>query len=64
PMEPVLERLDPAVAEPTRLTEPQLEALVAFVRHGLTDPRARPERLRHLTPERVPSGEPLPSFAF
>lgn len=64
PVLPMLERLDPLVATPRQLSERQLDALVAFLRDGLLDPRARPERLRHLVPERLPSGrEPL-SFQF
>lgn len=37
---------------------------VDFVRYGLTDPRAKPENLRHLVPERMPSGLPLHEFLF
>jgi hypothetical protein len=32
--------------------------LVDFVRNGLLDPEARPERLRRLIPERLPGGRP------
>jgi cytochrome c peroxidase len=64
PLEPVLARLDPLVAAPRRLSEDQLGALVDFVRNGLLDERARPERLRRLVPDELPSGrEPL-SFQF
>ena len=38
--------------------------LVAFVRDGLLDPRARPERLRHLVPAALPSGRPVHQFQF
>jgi hypothetical protein len=32
--------------------------LVDFVRDGLLDPEARPDRLRRLIPEKLPSGRP------
>jgi cytochrome c peroxidase len=56
PMAPILERLDPRLRAPVRLTEAEVAALVAFVRDALLDPAARPERLRHLIPETLPSG--------
>lgn len=56
PMQPVLERLDPRLRAPVPLTPDELTALVAFVRDGLLDPAAAPERLRHLIPERLPGG--------
>jgi cytochrome c peroxidase len=64
PMDPVLARLDPALSTPIVLTESQFEQLVAFVRHGLLDPRATPERLRRLVPRTVPSGRPMLVFEF
>lgn len=62
PIEPVLARLDPLIARPTELTELEFAQLVAFVRNGLLDPRARPEILRRLIPTRVPSGRPVLRF--
>ena len=56
PIEPVLQRLDPRLQEPVTLTDDEFAALVDFVRNGLLDPAARPERLRHLIPEKLPSG--------
>lgn len=56
PIEPVLGRLDPLLAEPVTLTDEEFAAIVDFVRNGLLDPGARPERLRHLIPEKLPSG--------
>jgi cytochrome c peroxidase len=56
PLEPVLRRLDRALRRPVRLTDRELDALVEFVRHGLLDPAARPERLRRLIPASLPSG--------
>jgi len=56
PMQPVLDRLDPLLRTPVKLTDEEFESLVDFVRHGLLDPAARPERLRRLIPERLPSG--------
>jgi cytochrome c peroxidase len=64
PMAPVLDRLDPALATPIVLTETQFEQLLAFVRDGLLDPRARPDRLRHLVPRTLPSGRPMLVFEF
>ena len=64
PMAPVLAHLDPALSTPIVLTESQFEQLVAFVRHGLLDPRATPERLRRLIPRTVPSGRPVLVFEF
>ena len=62
PMAPVLARLDPAISTPIVLTESQFEQLLAFVRDGLLDPRATPDRLRRLIPHSVPSGRPVPGF--
>jgi cytochrome c peroxidase len=64
PMAPVLDRLDPALSTPIALTESQFDQLLAFVRDGLLDPRATPERLRRLIPRTVPSGRPVPVFEF
>jgi hypothetical protein len=41
-----------------------LEQLVAFLRHALLDPRATPEKLRHLAPDRLPSGRRPLVFQF
>jgi cytochrome c peroxidase len=64
PIDPILERLDPLVSMPRKLSEAQLENLVAFVGDGLLDARARPERLRRLVPETLPSGRPPLTFQF
>jgi cytochrome c peroxidase len=64
PMAPVLARLDPVLAAPIALTESQFDQLLAFVRDGLLDPRATPNRLRHLVPQTVPSGRPVLVFEF
>jgi cytochrome c peroxidase len=64
PMTPVLARLDPVVSTPIVLTESEFEQLLAFVSHALLDPRATPERLKHLVPHRVPSGRPVMVFEF
>jgi len=64
PMAPVLARLDPAVSTPIILTESQFDQLLAFVRYGLLDPRATPDRLRRLIPHTVPSGRPVLVFEF
>jgi cytochrome c peroxidase len=62
PLEPVLKRVDPLLAAPIPLTSEQIAELVAFVRESLLDPRARPENLMRLIPDRVPSGRPVPTF--
>ncbi len=64
PTEPVLARLDPLVAEPAALEHEQFAELVEFVRDGLLDPAARPERLRRLIPHRLPSGRSGFRFQF
>ena len=62
PMAPVMARLDPALSTPIVLSESQFDQLLAFVRDGLLDPRATPERLRRLIPRTVPSGRPVLVF--
>jgi cytochrome c peroxidase len=64
PSDPVLAGLDARLATPTALTEEQLRDLVAFVRDGLLDPAARPDRLRRLIPEKLPSGRASLTFQF
>ena len=58
PLTPILLRLDPLLVSPQRLSEEQLDSIVAFLRNGLLDPRASPEKLRHLIPEKLPSNRP------
>jgi cytochrome c peroxidase len=62
PIEPVLERIDPLLATPLRLSGREFAALVAFVRDGLLDERARPQSLCELVPAAVPSGFPMMRF--
>ena len=64
PLDPVLARLDALLARPARLSEEEVGQLVEFVRVGLLDPDARPERLRHLIPASLPSGRPGFEFQF
>ena len=64
PIAPVLARVDPILATRINLTTDQFRQLVAFVRYGLLDPRARPENLRKLVPRSVPSGRPTLTFEF
>ena len=56
PAQPVLDRLDPRLRTPVRLTDDEIQSLVNFVRDGLLDPAARPQQLRRLIPEKLPSG--------
>jgi cytochrome c peroxidase len=62
PIEPVLARIDPILATPINLTDDEFRQLVAFVRHGLLDQRAKPANLRKLIPRSVPSGFPVLKF--
>lgn len=62
PIQPVLDRLDAALLQPVSLTEVEFNSLVDFVRNGLLDPAAQPERLRLLIPEKLPSGRPRLMF--
>ena len=59
PIAPVLERLDPLVNEPTKLSRLEFEDLVTFVREALLDPRAKPRNACGLVPTSVPSGMPV-----
>ena len=63
-IEPVLARLDPLLAAPIDLTNDHIRQLIAFVKNGLPDPRAKPDNLRHLVPRTVPSGRPPLIFEF
>jgi cytochrome c peroxidase len=56
PLQPVLERLDPLLRQPVVLSDAEFQSLVEFVRNGLLDPDAGPDRLRRLIPEKLPSG--------
>jgi cytochrome c peroxidase len=64
PIEPVLARLDHRLAVPLRLPDEQVADLVRFVGEALLDPAARPERLRHLVPNDLPSGRAGFTFEF
>lgn len=64
PMGPVLDRVSPRLRTPIRLSEKEFEYLVEFVRVGLLDPDATPERMRDLVPSRLPSGRPVHRFEF
>jgi cytochrome c peroxidase len=64
PIAPLIEALDPRVATPTKLTAAEFHDLVAFVRDGLLDERARPRALRKLVPQHVPSGRATLTFEF
>jgi cytochrome c peroxidase len=57
PLAPVLARLDERLQAPVRLDAQEFEALVAFVRNGLLDPGAQPQKLMRLVPETLPSGK-------
>ena len=64
PKEPILALgLDPLLAAGIDLTEAEFDDLLAFVRDGLLDPRARPASLCGLVPPAVPSGMTVGTFA-
>lgn len=62
PIEPVLSRLDSRLRDPIALNATEFADLVAFVRDGLLDERAKRENLCRLVPESVPSGSPVLQF--
>ena len=64
PVKPVLALVDPILSTPINLTDDEFRQLVAFVRNGLLDPRAKQENLRKLVPRSVPSGRPVLIFEF
>ena len=64
PTLPLLLQLDPRIASPPSLTRSEFRDLVAFVRDGLLDPRAKPAFLRQLVPDRLPSGRTPLRFEF
>ena len=57
-------RVNPIPATPINLTNDEFRQLVAFVRNGLLDPRAKPENLWKLVPRSVPSGRTVLIFEF
>ena len=57
-------RVDPLLATPISLSEEEFNSLVDFVRRGLLDKRAQPERLRNLVPRSVPSDRATLQFQF
>lgn len=64
PIAPVLARIDPLLARRLDLSGDEFAHLVEFVRDGLLDPAARPERLRHLIPAVLPSRRAGFQFQF
>lgn len=62
PMAPVLARLDPLLATPIDLGPQEFHDLLAFVRDGLLDERAKKENLCKLVPPSVPSGDRVLQF--
>jgi cytochrome c peroxidase len=62
PIDPVLDRLDPVVRKPIRLSANEFLDLLAFVRDGLLDPRAKRANTCRLVPSTVPSTLPVAIF--
>jgi cytochrome c peroxidase len=61
PVANVAATIDPLL-RPVQLTTQEFADLLAFVRDGLLDPRARPVQLCTLIPAALPSGAALPVF--
>jgi cytochrome c peroxidase len=55
PIDPVLDRLDPLVQDPVSLSRDEFMDLLAFVRDGLLDPRAKRMNTCRLVPSTPPS---------
>jgi cytochrome c peroxidase len=64
PTEPVLARVDPLLANPIVVSDTEFNQLVDFLRNGLLDKQARPENLRRLVPQVIPSGRAPLTFEF
>lgn len=64
PTEAMLSRIDYRLSAPTYLDQNEFRQVVDFVRNALLDPRAKPDGLRHLVPQSVPSGRPTLTFQF
>jgi cytochrome c peroxidase len=64
PVDPILAGLDPLLTKLIILTEQEVRDLTAFVGDGLLDPRAKPDNLRKLVPDSVPSGRSVLKFEF
>lgn len=62
PAEPMVARLDVEVSRPVRLSREKFACLVEFVRFGLLDARTRPQLMRRMIPNAVPSGRPVDVF--
>jgi len=62
PVEPVLATLDSALSTPLNLARDEFEDLLAFLKNGLLDERAKPQSLCLVSPKTVPSGIPVLSF--
>lgn len=64
PIEPVLAKVDPLLAAPINLSATEFNQLADFVRNGLLDEEATPDKLSNLVPQTVPSGRPVLTFQF
>jgi cytochrome c peroxidase len=62
PIESVLRRLDRTLRNRIELNRTEFSDLVAFVRNGLLDERAKKENLCKLVPRSVPSASPVLEF--
>jgi cytochrome c peroxidase len=62
PLKPVLDRIDSKLKKAVKLGESEFNDLIAFLREGILDPRAKPAALCKLVPNSVPSGKPVAKF--
>ena len=62
PIEPVLARIDPLLSTPINLDAEEFTNLLAFVRDGLLDERAKKQEACKLLPSTVPSGFAVAKF--
>ncbi len=58
----VMATIDPALRNGIRLSEKEIDDLYNFVRNGLYDDNASPEKMKKLIPKRVPSGVKVAFF--
>jgi len=61
-MPDVMATIDPALRNGIRLSEKEIDDLYNFVRDGLYDDNASPEKMRKLIPKKVPSGVKVAFF--
>ena len=61
-MSNVMATIDPALKNGIKLSENEINDLYIFVRDGLYDDKASPDKMKALIPKRVPSGVKVAFF--